>query len=81
MAITILIHLTGEEAVMCETDQLPGPADTSFVATNLRKRDGKDVNFLEANVKSVIFPLNRINFIEVLQGAEQDEEIIGFARD
>lgn len=33
------------------------------------------------NVKYVIFPLARINFIEVLQSGEQDEEIIGFARD
>lgn len=81
MAITILVHLTGEEAVLCETEQLPGPADSSLTVTNLRKRDGKDVNFLEANVASVILPLGRINFIEVLQSGEVDEEIIGFARD
>ena len=80
MAITILVHLTGEEAVLCETDQLPGPGDSSISVTNVRKRDGKDVNFLEVTVKSVIFPLARINFIEVLQTG-QDEEIIGFARD
>jgi hypothetical protein len=81
MAITIMVHLIGEEAVMCETNQLPGPADSSLLVTNLRKRDGKDVSFLELNVKSVLFPLARINFIEVLQSGEEDEEIIGFARD
>lgn len=81
MAITILIHLVGEEAVLCETEQLPGVTDSSISVANVRKRDGKDVNFLEMNVKYVIFPLARINFIEVLQSGEQDEEIIGFARD
>lgn len=81
MAITILVHLVGEEAVMCETEQLPGVTDSNISVANVRKRDGKDVNFLEMNVKYVIFPLARINFIEVLQSGEQDEEIIGFARD
>lgn len=81
MAITLLVHMTGEEAVLCETDQLPDPGDSSLMVTNMRKRDGKDVTFLEANVQSVILPLARINFIEVLQTGEQDEEIIGFARD
>lgn len=81
MAITILVHLIGEEAVLCETEQLPGVTDSSISVANVRKRDGKDVNFLEMNVKYVIFPLARINFIEVLQSGEQDEEIIGFARD
>ncbi len=81
MAITILVHLVGEEAVLCETEQLPGVTDSSISVANVRKRDGKDVNFLEMNVKYVIFPLARINFIEVLQSGEQDEEIIGFARD
>jgi hypothetical protein len=81
MAITLLVHMTGEEAVLCETEQLPAPIDSSLIVTNMRKRDGKDVAFLEANVKSVILPLARINFIEVLQTGEQDEEIIGFARD
>lgn len=80
MAYTLLMHLVGEEAFLCEADQLPNPDDTTLVVSNLRRRDGKDVNFLDSSVKSVIFPLARINFIEVMQ-AEEEEEIVGFARD
>ncbi len=81
MATTVLIHLTGEEAILCDAEQLPEPSDSTITVTNVRKRDGKDVNFLEPNVKSVIFPMTRINFIEILQGEESDEKILSFVRE
>ncbi len=81
MSITVIVHLIGEEAIMCEADRLPNPDDTNITVMNIRRRDGKDVNFLDALVQSVILPLARINFIEVMQTGEDEEKVVSFVRD
>lgn len=80
MAYTLLLHIVGESAMMCDADQLPNPNDNCITVTNLRTRDGKDISTIDLNATHFIFPWTRINFIEVL-GAEEEEEIVGFARD
>jgi len=80
MAYTVIIHLAGENAVAGEVDELPKPADTIIVVTNPRLRDGKDLHYLEQNVVKVIWPLSKVNLIEVLEGSEE-EKIIGFVRE
>ncbi len=80
MAYTVIIHLAGENAVAGEVDELPKPADTIITITNPRLRDGKDLHYLEHNVVKVIWPLSKINLIEVLEGSEE-EKIIGFVRE
>jgi hypothetical protein len=59
---------------------LPGMADTMITVKNPRKRDGKDVNYLDANVTTVIWTVSRVVFIEVLPSGEE-EEIISFVRE
>ena len=54
--------------------------DTLIVLDNPRMRDGKDVHYLAENVTTVYWPVERVNFIEVLTSKE-DEEIIGFVRE
>ena len=80
MSYTLLIHLIGEAALMCEAEQLPNPSDSTITVTHLRQRDGKEVSMIDSNATSFIFPWSRVNFIEIL-GAEEEEEIVGFARD
>ena len=80
MPYTLLLHIVGEPAIMAEAEQLPSPGDNTITLTNLRQRDGKDLANVEAAATHFIFPWTRINFIEVL-GAEEEEEIVGFARD
>ncbi len=80
MAMTVLLHLTGEDAVVGEIDQLPSPSDASITVNNPRRRDGKDLPYVQSNVVTVIFPLHRINFIEVMPTAEE-EKLIGFVRE
>jgi len=77
---SVLIHIQNEEAILGEVDALPGPNDTTVVVKNPRKKDGKDLAFLDANVNTVVWPLQRINFIEVLS-SEEEEEIITFVRE
>jgi hypothetical protein len=76
----VLIHIQNEDAVLGEIDALPGANDTTIVVKNPRKKDGKDLTFLDANVSTVVWPLHRVNFIEILSG-EEEEEIITFVRE
>ena len=80
MSYTLLIHIIGESALMCEAEQLPNPSDSTITVTHLRQRDGKEVSMIDSNATSFIFPWSRVNFIEIL-GAEEEEEIVGFVRD
>jgi hypothetical protein len=47
---------------------------------NPRRLDGKDLHYLAENVTSVIWPVARLNFIEIMPTRE-DEDIIGFVRE
>jgi hypothetical protein len=77
---TVLIHIANEDPVLGEVEQLPGPADQSILVKNPRRRDGKDLPFLQANVTDVIWPIIRISFIELIPGSDE-EQIIGFVRE
>lgn len=80
MAYTVLIHITNEDPVVGEVDELPTPADVSLRVQNPRKRDGKDLQYLQNDVTTVIWPWSRISFVEVLPSGAEDE-IIGFVRE
>jgi len=80
MAYTVILHITGETAIAGEIEELPKPTDTIVVVSNPRTRDGKELHYLEGNVSKVIWPLVKLNLIEVLQG-EEEEKIIGFVRE
>ena len=77
---TLLIHIMNEDPVMGEVEELPAPADNLVYIKNPRRRDGKDLLYLEQNVTQVIWPMARINFIEIIPGVEE-EEIISFVRE
>ncbi len=80
MAYTVVLHLSGDVPVVGEVDELPKPADTNITVSNPRQRDGKDLHYLETNVLKVIFPLEKLTLIEVLE-SEEEEKIIGFVRE
>jgi hypothetical protein len=80
MPYTLLMHIVGEQTILAEAEQLPSPGDSIITVTNVRQRDGKDLNNIDSAATHFIYPWTRVNFIEVL-GAEEEEEIVGFARD
>lgn len=80
MAITVLLHLSGEDPVVGEVEELPSPTDTSITLSNPRRRDGKDLPYLESNVVTVVWPIHRVNFMEIMPTAEE-ERLIGFVRE
>jgi hypothetical protein len=77
---TILLHIQNEDPVLGEVDELPKLTDTIIIIKNPRKRDGKDLAFIDSNISTVIWPINRMNFIEVIP-SEEEEEIITFVRE
>ena len=80
MAVTVQIHIMNEEPMLCEVESLPGPNDTLVYAQNPRLRDGKDVRYLAPSVTTVILPLSRVNFIQVMPSGSE-ERVIGFVRE
>lgn len=80
MPHTVIVHISNEDPILAEIDELPAANDTIVVLHNPRRRDGKDIHYLQADVVSVIWPLNQISFIEILPG-EGEEKIIGFVRE
>jgi len=77
---TILMHLQNEDPVLGEVDELPSAGDTLVVVKNPRRRDGKDLHYLDSNVTTVLWPIHRVVFIEIMPSGEE-EEIIGFVRE
>jgi hypothetical protein len=61
-------------------EKLPSPTDTLITALNPRKRDGKDLPYLAQDVTTVIWPISRTTFIEVVPTAAE-EKIVGFVRE
>ncbi|MCW5876149.1 MAG: hypothetical protein KIS85_04620 [Anaerolineales bacterium] len=80
MAYTILVHILNEEPFVGEVEEMPSAMDSLLRIQNPRKRDGKDLPYLQGDVTTVIYPWNRINFVEILPSGGEDE-IIGFVRE
>jgi hypothetical protein len=77
---TLLIHVLNEDPILGEVDQLPAMSDQMITVKNPRRRDGKDLNYLDGNVTQVIWPLSRVHFIEIIPTGEE-EEIVSFVRE
>ena len=80
MAYSVILHISGEPSILGEMDELPKPSDTLVIVSNPRLRDGKDIHYLEHNVVKVIWPVDKITLIEILE-SEDEENLIGFVRE
>jgi hypothetical protein len=78
--ITIYVHLEGLENTLVDVEELPSNADTILVGRHPRRRDGKDVDYMQPNVNTLIVPISRIMFIEVMSD-ELEEEFETFIRE
>ena len=79
MAHTLIVHLVDQDAVVGEVAVLPAAGDISVRLSNPRRMDGNELNYLAVGVVEAIWPMARINFIEIMPS--EDETIIGFVRD
>lgn len=80
MAYSVILHIAGESSILGEIEDLPKSTDTIIVVSNPRMRDGKDIHYLEHNVVKVIWPIDKLTLIEILE-SEEEESLIGFVRE
>jgi hypothetical protein len=80
MSHIILLHISGEEPIAGEVEELPQANDTIITVINPRRRDGKDIHYIDSRAIKVVWPLDRISFIEILSG-EEAEQIVSFVRE
>ncbi|HEX6269085.1 MAG TPA: hypothetical protein VFZ43_02515 [Anaerolineales bacterium] len=80
MAYSVILHVAGESSILGEIEELPKSTDTIVVVSNPRMRDGKDIHYLEHNVVKVIWPIDKLTLIEILE-SEEEESLIGFVRE
>jgi len=80
LSYTLVVHVLNAEPVVGESDELPTTTDTMVVIKNPRRLDGKDIHYLADNAISIYWPIDRVNFIEVIS-EEEAEAIIGFVRE
>lgn len=80
MPFNVILHIANEEPVLGEVEELPTPLDNVIIVNNPRKRDGKDLHYLDSRVTQVVWPWRVLNFIEILP-SEDEEEIISFVRE
>jgi hypothetical protein len=80
MPYTLLLHIANEEPTLVEVDKMPTASDTLIIGTNPRRRDGKDLPNLAPNVMTVIWPMTRMIFIEIMPSSEE-EKVVGFVRE
>ena len=79
MSITLILHVSDEDPVVGEVEELPGGIDQMIKVTNPRRLDGKDLHYLATGVVEVYWPMHRLNFVEIMP--TEEEEIIGFVRE
>ena len=56
MAVTVIVHVMGEDPFLAELEELPDPTHQSIALMNPRRRDNKPWYYLERETISVIFP-------------------------
>jgi len=78
--VSIILHISNEDPIVCEMDEIPPPTSNFFTVHNPRKRDGKDIHYLDEDVTSMIVPLHRVNFIQLMPSGDV-EEVFGFVRE
>ncbi len=72
--ITLLLHVTNSEPIKVDVDEMPKPSDNAVIGKNPRERSDKELSILDEGVNTVIFPWWRINYIQVLPGADEELE-------
>lgn len=80
MTYILQLHVSGEEPVVIDVDEFPDPNSQFVVGANPRRRGDKPVEYILEEVTRVIYPWWRINFVQILPTAE-DEEVTTFVRD
>jgi hypothetical protein len=73
MPVTLFVHLVSEEPFLLDVEELPTPSDALIIGRHPRRRDNKEVAYILSEVTTVIIPLSRISFVEVMPSGEEED--------
>ena len=80
MRLSAIIQLLEEDPVVGEVEGPVDPVAHFVTVYNPRRRDGRTVPFLDANIETVLIAWHRITAIQLLPQVEV-EKAIGFVRE
>jgi hypothetical protein len=78
---TVVAHMTQEDPFVAEMVELPKSTDTIVEFFNPRTREGRQLRYASSGMSSMIFPLHRVMFIEVMAGEEERAQVVEFFRE
>ncbi|MCX2726126.1 hypothetical protein OO015_01235 [Thermomicrobium sp. 4228-Ro] len=80
--IRVIVHVLNDDPFIAELETLPDPRDHYLKLKHPRRRDGKRLPTLTDSVTTILFPWQRITFIELLDEPEpQPEGLLTIFRD
>lgn len=80
MAYRIQVHISNEDPIVMDVEELPDPNHTYLMGSNPQRRDGKDVQYILHEVNEIILPMHRVTMIQILPAAGA-EDIETFVRE
>lgn len=72
--ISLLLHVANSDPIKVDVDEMPSPTDLTIIGRNPRERSDKELTQFDDGVTTVIFPIHRINFIQVLPSPDDEVE-------
>ncbi len=69
----VIVHVADGEPILAEMEDLPDPQAQAIYCMNPRKRDGKELHYIMAEVRTIVVPWHRITFVEVMPTGEEEE--------
>jgi hypothetical protein len=78
---SVIAHMSGEDPFLAEMVELPKTTDTLVELFNPRTRDGKPLRYATQGMSSIIYPVHRVTFIEVMAGEEERAQVVEFFRE
>ncbi len=78
---TIVAHMSGEDPFLAEMIELPKSSDTFVEVFNPRTREGRPLRYASQGMSSMIYPMHRVQFIEVMASEEERAQVVEFFRD
>jgi hypothetical protein len=81
MAIRVIVHLTNEDPILAEMEQMPDAGDTNITVFDPHREDGNPIHYLREGSAAVVFPMHRVSSLEVIAEDRVTEEEITFYRD
>ena len=72
--VSLLVHLANSEPIKLDVEEMPKPTDHVLIGRNPRDASDREVSWVAENVRMVLLPWWRINYVEILPSEEDQEE-------